>query len=660
MKHTLGSFLVASLLSLFAVLASGCHQQITSPVQQGNAKNDGTISPTFNFNSKKDFTLHLSTQSSNITSKPDVPVSIYDGDPSNGGNLISTLVTDNAGNIDITIKLPSNQKRLFIRTQALGLPSDIQIPAIGSSWSGDFETAQSVQSAQKTVLNKETGASVTYKTLGTWNSAGVPNYLVPQRDLISNTLLQKITTSLPESIPVLKNHPEYLATGNTTCTEITEKADVWVTFVHEGAGYQNTFGFYTYDKSKPPTSQSDVQSSMTIIFPNTSYYNSGGGLYSGDKVYLGTFDAGTVIGWFVISNGFSNGKVTNGIQTLYSNSNLNIENSISTKQHTVILRDPDTGRFVIGFEDMNRDNASCDNDFNDVLYYVTSNPVKAIPTANTPLLTSPASSPKTFTTYLPAQDSYNSLVFEDLWPYMGDYDFNDLVVDYNYTLTTNSSNQVTSMKAHFVLKAIGAGLHSGFAVELPVASSTIQAVTGSILKNKYISLSANGTESGQQNAVIVVFDDAYSVMSTGGSEFVNTIPNSTKVTPVDIIININFLTPQPLATLTGAPYNPFLIVNKDRKREIHLPNMAPTSKADLTLLGTGDDTSILSGGRYYKSKNNMPWALDVPNTFKYPVEKAAIYDAYINFYSWAKSNGTSNTDWYLYTPANVNDSKVYK
>ena len=138
----------------------------------------------------------------------------------------------------------------------------------------------------------------TLLTLGGWNAAGVPSYLLPVNDNISSSFLLDITSSLPEGAnPLPVSHPEYLQTNRPTTLTVKEKADVWVTFIHEGAGYKNTLGFYTFDAQNPPTTTEKV-TNPTIIFPNVSYAGSGGGLVSGNKVKIGTFDAGTSIGFF--------------------------------------------------------------------------------------------------------------------------------------------------------------------------------------------------------------------------------------------------------------------------------------------------------------------------------------------------------------------------
>lgn len=87
------------------------------------------------------------------------------------------------------------------------------------------------------------------------------------------------------------------------------------------------------------------------------------------------------------------------------------------------------------------------------------------------------------------------------------------------------------------------------------------------------------------------------------------------------------------------------MVNGDRTREIHLPDLLPTSKA--AYLGTGDDFSDPLTGRYYKTKQNLPWALNIYEGFDTPPESIPITLQYPRFVSWANSGGTQDLDWYL-------------
>ena len=171
-------------------------------------------------------------------------------------------------------------------------------------------------------------------------------------------------------------------------------------------------------------------------------------------------------------------------------------------------------------------------------------------------------------------------------------------------------------------------------------------------------LNTNGTEQGQNKPTIIVFDNAFDVLQYPGSGYgINTIPGITYVSPVTITIHITY-TPNTYtaADLDITHFNPFIIVNKERGKEVHLPDYAPTALVNPAYFGTGDDKSNPSQGKYYKTANNLPWALNLSSTFSYPIEKAEITKAYLHFIDWVLNNGTLYTDWYTNTAAGYRDN----
>lgn len=222
-------------------------------------------------------------------------------------------------------------------------------------------------------------SSQNYKFLGEFNSDGTPLYLENPGDIISSETLQMISNSLPENYPVPEYNPHYISSGYDTDIILDDTAEVWVTFVGEGAGYKNVLGFYTYDINNP-LSKAPTTEDITIIFPNVSGLNSGGGLQAGDKVKLGTFAEGTGIGFILIANGWSSSSqsVGYGQWQLYSNPDFNPESNEFLRYHNVLLNDPENERIILGFEDIRRDYGSCDNDFNDAIFYITASPYSAL------------------------------------------------------------------------------------------------------------------------------------------------------------------------------------------------------------------------------------------------------------------------------------------
>ena len=257
---------------------------------------------------------------------------------------------------------------------------------------------------------------------------------------------------------------------------------------------------------------------------------------------------------------------------------------------------------------------------------------------------------------------FGTLAFEDMWPSKGDYDFNDLVVDYQFKVLTNTSNMVTQVNGTFILKAFGASYQNGFGFQLPATiDATLLNVSGYSLTEGFIDLAANGTENGQSKPTIIVFDNAYRQMQhPGQGTGVNTDPNAPYVLPDTLRITIDF-PPNTYSynDLDISSFNPFLIANKNRGIEVHLPDYPPTSLITESLMGTMDDISDPGTGRYFKTKNGLPWAIHIYQSFDYPIEKSPVNEAYLHFNEWATSSGSTYPNWFANQPGYRENSKIY-
>jgi LruC domain-containing protein len=522
------------------------------------------------------------------------------------------------------------------------MPSHIKIPIINGKAQLDIsKIGEDTEKSADLSPHLKSAQENKYVYLGEYyTNTGLPKYL-SSPDIIERSFLEDINTTLPEGIKVSSLNPNLIKNGVTTRLEITKKADVWVTFASESTDQLNALGYYKYKAGNAPKTQDDIKD-WYVVFPNASMAGSGGGLKPGDKVYLGQFEANTVIEWFLVSQGFVV-VVAPTFTTYYSQPHLYIENSSDLKSQMVMLWDAQREIAVMGFEDIKRDNPTCDHDFNDVLYYATTKPASAVKLTNMQELKPardtdkdgigdaldeyPLNADMAFNNYSPALNSYGTIAYEDLWPSKGDYDFNDLVVEYNYNLISNSQNKITTMEASFSIKHIGGSLSSAFAFTLPISAAQIEKITNQHLYGSFINTNANGTESDVNKAVIFVFD------------------NARKAIGKELSLNIKFKTPINRAALGASPFNPFIVINEEREREIHLPDLPPTSKGNI-LLGQNDDNSDVAKGKYYRTKNNLPWALHFNTSFTAPSERTSIHEAYSEFIPWATSSGINHKKWY--------------
>ncbi len=676
------------IIFVFSLLFLSCKRDEIKQADPDETDKDIThldIPPEFNFETSGILTLEIKTLNALSVPVPGVRVDAYINDPEDetvDKRKILSAKTDENGLLDVVISIPEYASSLYLGTDYIGYPNAVEIEITGSVLSYTFGARnevpiqKSLVAAHENVRFKSILHQPVYKYMGGYNYNGMPDYLM-EPDIINPDFYNDLNATFPENRPVPQYHPEYLDDSYVHNLILDQPADVWVTFVHEGAGYKNSLGYYKYLIGDEPQQVEDVDT-VTIIFPNTSFQGSGGDLQSGDKVYLGQFPANTVIGWVLVADGYSlsQQQVTGGKHIVYSDPAINPESNPDLRQHAVLLNDNGRDLFVLGFEDLKRD-GWCDNDFNDAMFYVTANPIVAVETENLGIIEYtdtdadndgvsdsfddyPNDPEKAFDNYYPDANSYGTLAFEDLWPSRGDYDFNDMVLDYRFLQVLNGENEMVELQAEFVLKAFGASNHNGFAFEMPFSPSLIQSINGQVITEDYLSLAANNTEAGMAKSVVFVFDNAYKVMDfPGGGTGVNTDPSAPFVAPETISLQINLTQPIPLSDAGTPPFNPFIVVNRNRGREVHLPDKAPTSHADLSLFGTSSDDSNPSTGRYYKTSTNLPWALNIIDKFDYPIERASVIEGHLKFADWAESGGQEFYDWFQDQSAYRNDSKIY-
>ncbi len=665
---------IAIFVSMLIIVSSCSKLEVNNNVNNNDSAMESlNVLDNFSWETSKSVNVNLSVLDNNNAPISNVRLSLYTDDPESGGKLIFSGVTDNYGSFSRAYEFPSYFDSVSIVNNYIGINNMIRVAITGESVNYTFGGEQATSQQKSAVSSVPKNATFNY--LGTYNSYGVPNYLEPQNDIIDADFLNDVNNSLPEEVELPVSHPQYLNPGNSYDLSLIEPCDVWVTFVHEGAGYKNTLGFYTYPTNNPPSGPNDIDE-ITIIFPNVSYLGSGGGLVSGNKVKIGSFPTGTSIGWVLFPNAWYSGRVNNTSYTYYSNPDFNPESVADLRQHTVLVNDIGRSLILLGLEDLNRQ-GSCDHDFNDAIFYITANPIQAIDNSNLPVMDYegededndgvtdnmddyPDDPDKAFNNYFFSEGTYGTLAYEDMWPGTGDYDFNDMVIDYNFNQITNADNKVVEIEGEFVLKAFGASFHNGFGIDLGISQNMVSSVTGYKTQESWVNLNSKGLEVGQSNAVIIVFDDTYHLMAHAGGIGVNTSASYPFVTPDTTRISITLNQPVELESIGVPPYNPFMIVNQDRTHEIHLPNHAPTDFASTTLFNTFRDDSNPAIGRYYKTDNNLPWAIKTLEPFEYPYEKVEILQAYLKFAEWAESSGYDYSDWYKNEVGYRNEGNIYQ
>ena len=237
----------------------------------------------------------------------------------------------------------------------------------------------------------------------------------------------------------------------------------------------------------------------------------------------------------------------------------------------------------------------------------------------------PEDAEKAFEVFTPSKFGTGSIAFEDLWPTYGDYDFNDLSFNYRAIAILNSDNLAVQLDFVCYVKSHGAGYNNGFGIEIPnLLPNQIESVTGANYSHSYIQNNPNGTEANQSKAVVIFTDDADNFLT-------------------ETTVSIKFTSPISTEALGAAPFNPFMIINKERGKEVHLPYYTKTDLGD-GISATDGINSDPDGN--FISDNGMPWAISIIHDFKVPKEGVSVDEAYNHFVAWAISGGTAYQDWY--------------
>jgi LruC domain-containing protein len=192
--------------------------------------------------------------------------------------------------------------------------------------------------------------------------------------------------------------------------------------------------------------------------------------------------------------------------------------------------------------------------------------------------------------------------------------------------------------------AAGSVQENGFGFELGIKPEKVASVTGHQVSNVIELLGQNNVEYKQDKAVVIAFDKSLTLL--GGGKLINTEQGGNGTDPVELKLTINLVQPINGGELGTAPYNPFMFVSALRGKEVHLPGKPPTTLANAGFFGAADDATDPAAGVYYVTKTGLPYALNIPMSFSYPIERTPINTAHLKFSNWVQSGGSQFSDWY--------------
>jgi LruC domain-containing protein len=308
-----------------------------------------------------------------------------------------------------------------------------------------------------------------------------------------------------------------------------------------------------------------------------------------------------------------------------------------------------------------------------ILTVVTSN---VILEESTKAISTPVSGTKT-RIFFPAQNKYATVMFEDLFPFSGDRDMNDIVFGLNIEYDLDNKGRVMAINFNIEPRAIGStrtfiGLGANF-TGMPVEVSKIvrKSLTLPGIINNHSDLSpiynidpksgyfnpVNPSDQVNADYKVAPFTGNYRsffINPPTDTKFVNVFNDAVSVAShkftatvsLNSVINYSsftFLEGYNVNKVNISLFSSF----EDRAHEVHFKGQLPTKYFDLSLFNHTGSTDFTS------ASDNWVWAIMSDKSVRHPIENIKIYDAYSDFASWVESQDIYN--WY----SAINLEKLY-
>ena len=589
-----------------------------------------------------------------------VPFSIYDGNPLIEGENTTILKenvqaldgawTDEQGKFTATVELPAYVSNVYIVSTSpfarQAIPGKIVNGVLKVS-DTDEQLTTRASYRESTRFDRNRFNNLGWNTnLGSFDDrSGVIDYAYKGNDpklTLSKSEMNELRTTVSKVLNTLGSCPEEYRTQADLYVEEDETAVV-LTALRGWTCWNSSLGYYYYRYDQAPASLKDVK--VYAVFPNTQMtWNNGSlqaspqGIKEGTAVQLKYFDdpeypkgknfpKGYYIGFILACNawntyftGFNSYTLTKGF---YASSTKGFSTKVNSgiDVRTAMFKDKNSN-IAIAFEDF-----MDDQNFTDVVFSLKANPE--------------------ITNVPPVDEDLNTTIektcvyaFEDEWPKAGDYDMNDVLVQYTYQKVFNIFNEILSESFTFKTLYNKSTVFTNGLGFILSNEGNAQSTEYFIRKEneKDFTVASGADKFTRESNAIILTDN---VKTSPNAEYKVTFKygdknsNKKQETSIDAFI-----------------YRP----SKEGNRlEVHCPMKKPTSKVDTSLFGQYEDCSKPNEGIYYVSnqENIYPFAFYLSNANANDIaelknfdknEKKSISEIYPKFIDWAKYG--TNADWY--------------
>lgn len=234
----------------------------------------------------------------------------------------------------------------------------------------------------------------------------------------------------------------------------------------------------------------------------------------------------------------------------------------------------------------------------------------------------------------PSASGWGTIMLEDMFPSLGDYDFNDFVLGYKikfyYDRSAANEEMVFAVNLGVSLRAMGGTLP--YTPYLRIKNLKAENVDDIEYPTPGKDIVVGIKESPGKEAVLDFSNLVAAVSKPVGSKYFNTEKDYITALPSS---NFVFYLGESvkLKDLSVECFD-FYLANKSDGTEIHLRGYEPVFEK-------------VSGFKGYYSDRNLVWGLNVPVQLPHAIEQGNFLDAYSDFEGWATTGGTEKKDWYI-------------
>lgn len=705
-------------MMLLAVGAASCNNNDIDPYTPGGDKKYNE----FDFSTVKDG-VEVDIDYANTGVKSNIYFEIYDENPVTlkGNSLVKkdgvtplfAGYTDEDGSYSGTVNLPSYVSDVYVYTSSFFA----QTVMTGTVVNGTLRVTDTDESDVATAsrATRATTQGLCYMTtpeastpqayrnmprwkewLGTYDANGKVTYVYDGTEMVPPTTAYNTHSQIINASTVCPE--EYRVSSDLT---IDKDAEVVLTLLGGNTCWNSSLGYYFYKEGEEPQSLDDIH--PVLVFPNTQdgkwnqmgandklpgsevigadrmtsimlkyYPNIASGSKEGETT---VFPAGYKVGLILSTNAWSkrlNEQYMNGrTQTVSSfkqdrpyvaatnmTLNRNKQGQAVYSPRTACYQ-TDGGFTIVSFED----DYEYDQNFSDVVCALGTNPVDAI--TDVPVVDNSNKNNAGDSYLVDTNIRQGCYLFEDLWPNKGDYDMNDVVVEYTYARKLDKWNDTYGESFYFTMYENYAANTNGFgfkitgALQNDASNKNTQTITpkapvrGSV---KLYGLYEGETEFQEIDGLQYDPDEQVYIVTSnvkapikqyrvdvgryGDKHYKGTRPTGDDMNYKGYISQID----------------PFIwkSTTSGKRWEVHLTGSAPTSLADLSYFGTADDASDPVYKIYYVRNGNYPFALflsgasyeDITKLLDRSNEGKAIDTLYPAYNSWVQSEGRLNANWY--------------